>query len=456
MDAVAQLVQPFLSGSIPEQAIMKQKYLILILAVLGFVLPSISLASVPQEIWRHTTNVPLTSSAWIVSSNSTCDNGGRSSTTEICDGYVFHSTTTAYLYSITFGTGLLGNLSNASSLHFDIYDEQLNLIGRSVELTAPTSSDFFATSSFQSGFNNLIVANATYTINVIVSGSPSSTYVYHKGSATDPGGFNIYGTVDPYPPNVTMAFPVSGSIWPDFSSWIVNVSNATTGDVIGVAYGQNTLQFQDYKNYSSLNPFTIPKSRQLSVYGVSSTWNFAPYVIRGSSTYVGALGTFEIDLNATGTPPNGTYGFNTGFVPPYVGSSTYICDNASTSWNPFNGDNYAYVGCVIIDRLFHPQTAFSQNYIQNQITGFKSVFPFNIFFSFADSVSGDAVAFNASTSDMALVVPANTFPSSPEIPILTSSTLVNAVGQTRKNQIFLVISNILWLGLGGVIVKMIL
>ena len=82
--------------------------------------------------------------------------------------------------------------------------------------------------------------------------------------------------------------------------------------------------------------------------------------------------------------------------------------------------------------------------------------PFSLIYQLSDTAVQQLNTQASSTYDVSLTLPANTFPGSSVISLLTSSTLSNSVGSSTKDYIFTVERAILWAGFGISIIHLIL
>ena len=91
-----------------------------------------------------------------------------------------------------------------------------------------------------------------------------------------------------------------------FVNWLLFAGNATTGDIVGVNYllFGHASGYTDQKVYDGTgNPIVLTKSQPLwfPPLNVTTTWEAAPFLRRGSTTYTGSIVDFVVDADATST-----------------------------------------------------------------------------------------------------------------------------------------------------------
>lgn len=122
-----------------------------------------------------------------------------------------------------------------------------------------------------------------------------------------------------------------------------------------------------------------------------------------------------------------------------VSTSTYYCNGPNNITDI--GGGIAYGICAAIKFAFVPsQTSFQ--FLQDSVGQFEGVFPFNVTFGLANTVQ-QQLANASGTTDLYFTFPP---PFALTVPILTSSTMSNAIGATTTNMIFTTFKNAIHIG----------
>lgn len=252
-------------------------------------------------------------------------------------------------------------------------------------------------------------------------------------------------------PSTTLTLIFPPSVTPDFSNWVVNVSNTSPAiNQIRVYYSNissSSFDWVDTATYGygvSANPLSIYKTHTLlSPQGTSSSWYAlaTAYNVSGTLIAESPVISFEVrsDYSLPNTPINNQGGPTNG---NQVASSTEYCIYPTNILDIGGGMSYAF--CVAGQKLFSYQAG-GLDFLTDKWNYFKTIFPFNIAFNLASTTQDYMISVGASSS-RDLYLPETLGSQTIQIPLLTSTTLEMAVGSTTKRFIFSTEENILWLG----------
>lgn len=124
--------------------------------------------------------------------------------------------------------------------------------------------------------------------------------------------------------------------------------------------------------------------------------------------------------------------------------TTFCEEFKNKGWWTF-GD-WDYKACRLGAVFFQPhQSTFTK--ISENFQVLKSLFPFNIFFNFLE-VSKNALSQNQTGQNLSI-----NFPIIDSVDILTPTILNDTIGSETKNKLFEIQSNLMWLGIGFLMVK---
>lgn len=263
--------------------------------------------------------------------------------------------------------------------------------------------------------------------------------------------------VTPTSPVVSLLFPTGATTTPDFSNWVLSVSYpSSTMTYVGVLYGQDdtNLIYSDNATYASgvsANPLAVRKTEALwhIPQSVPQTWFYRTFYIQNGTLYSSATSSFLISPSApvpvlsSSTSALVGFGLSAG---TYVPTAHTSCVAPTSSIFTAPGDNLAYGICASGQFLFSPSN-FSQNWIDGAVNGAKTVFPFRVIFGVATALQNEIN--NSSTNRTAqsydLVLHTSVGGQDMTYPVLTSSTLTNAVGSSTKALVFDVEEKFIWL-----------
>lgn len=373
--------------------------------------------------------------------------------------------------------------SAASSTYFPVYfNHPGNSVGTSSNNLTLDYSSGEPFNGLQAGkYYKICIGGATsYGETVSLFGNKNTdSYNFGKWATTseDLGGdflydlnlnFTVNGTSSPYySTNIDLVWPENSTYIPDFQNWVINITNSTTSiRRIGVKYttASSSFIFNDsisYSPYINVNPLPIWKSYMLVAPPNNQvTWYAYAYGENelGEEVIASSIKNFIVAFDAiapTSTSITLLAGSPTFASGTYILSATENCQRPTSSFFSAPGDNLAYGLCSAGQFLFTPSDT-SQAYINTAAENMKSVFPFNIFFSLKNSLSSAVETVSSTVSYDLYMNWKGSGGSSQQFPILTSSTLENAVGSSTKNMVFTGISSLLWLGLGYLIITTIL
>jgi len=310
---------------------------------------------------------------------------------------------------------------------------------------------------------------------------------------------------------VFFAFPANSSTIPDFSSWVLNLTNLTTTQTyyLLVEYQNSASQnFVNtiYRDYSSITPtatssvWTIPKSQSLFNYPNSnvstSAWNASAYfcttpTCTAGNIYNRATTTFTVSPNLTSTSSvvvsstivgtvewlaagagtstcafgTGAYGsvqncqLTNGFVlnPGQVATDKQedlITCPSPADWTDVGGGLY-YGGCQVLKFAFNPSKSIS-NFMLAQVNKFTNTFPMSLFYGntgiLIGQLSNNSTTPSTTTYDALVFNQSTTFLGNNPITILTSSSLASVIGTPAKNYLFEIIDYLLQIVFLGLVV----
>jgi hypothetical protein len=265
---------------------------------------------------------------------------------------------------------------------------------------------------------------------------------------------------------------------PQFSQYgILNITSGMTGDVNGGIYyqvfgvpdtlpaicvsagsgSQDCTLFADGGIYS-----TVEKSVNLapSGFATSTVWYAMPYLRAGFGNFplytFGEIVSFTVSQSAsipadsTSTIISAPFGAQVVpaiFVPGTEGTSTYTIDCSAYS-GFFLAVSVAGLECYgeqlafnVTQFIFVPHEQTTQ-FLASAFASFKGVFPFNLFYSFSDTVIAASNATSSGNYDLVLHVPLAG--QMLDLPVLTSSTVSNVVGSSSTAEIFIAEGNVMY------------
>lgn len=202
-------------------------------------------------------------------------------------------------------------------------------------------------------------------------------------------------------PTISLLYPTSTT--PDFSNWVVDVTNASSGSIIGVRYNQTgATTTPPYSFYDDSAQFTLVSAVPLRIKKsnllwfppllMPQTWYATPYIIPlGTSTPIfGSRVQFNIDNVATPTSTTITDAaapFNT-----IVGGMNYPTTTTSTANMTMTCDSasgfFQYSLCYLFQGLFVPSPTILNSWsnLWSDINT-KPPFGYSAYFSAAANIS---------------------------------------------------------------------
>lgn len=335
----------------------------------------------------------------------------------------------------------------------------------------------------------LIIQNATSTANnnlAVVSRDNSTfgipNYSAYRYSATSTTyvqlgiarslNFNLYGSTPTDTP-ATLSFlypPNASSLYGDFSHFqlsFINGDHALSGYPY-VVYGENSnpTHYNDTGVGASFTPNATTTFYVQKTHISQGSTTARGYLLSPSGAIIAS--TTQITFSITGAFTQNTGSFNP-FVPnpfasttdPNATSSIFFVDCSEyANVTLFSSGTFANAYCLTqkatmwtLGKLITPPD-WINGFWNDSIDQMQNVFPFNIVFGVLNNVkqSASAMATSTETNSLYLTIPQLNI----NTPLLTSSTLQNAVGVTWKNTIFEWITNITWLATGVAVVALIL
>jgi len=300
-----------------------------------------------------------------------------------------------------------------------------------------------------------------------------------KGQIGQTGGGDYSSILyDEVPPNPTaeLYFPsvsVASTSLPDFTKWRVSLSDVEEGGNIFVYYARATSSLGTASGYSDFAPVTdsdgyndVPKTRPLwhPPLTVPVTWYAQPLWVSSDQLdqVAGDIQTFTVN---PATPPQSVPGIfgqnpNEWFSPPQLvinplanSSSTSVDCSGFSGFNPFNSSSSlsgaafaCYMKSALFDVgnfLFRP-SSFSSGFLDSGVTSFKESFPFSVFFTVQETLSGlsssSTLSQASSTVNLAYPIGGSTINLQ-----IGSSTLRTYLGETVTNLYFTFARALLWL-----------
>lgn len=258
-----------------------------------------------------------------------------------------------------------------------------------------------------------------------------------------------------------------------FADFFDNNSNyncPTSNFSVGVRYASTTNQFNNYSSIGvstyDIKPIfinsastTISRSQAISsgdyyaqgilIYtpacsttpcGTSYIFATSSIISFSVSNSLGQIGFIDNVIEAY--KGNDIYG-NRDILESTFASTTTACGSAF--FQNFTKDCILEISAGVFNGLIFPHN-FSINLIQGSLVSFKSVFPFNVFFKFSDTVqSVVASSTNAVGSNLTVHIVTGA-----DVVVLTPTQMQDTIGVNSKNKFFEIQSNIMWIagGLG--------
>lgn len=291
-----------------------------------------------------------------------------------------------------------------------------------VSIQIATSSPIMACINYDSihgGLTTLDFADGTYNTQHLWGTSASTVYdtstalnwgAWYFGSGADTNiksaSFQFSGSyITPPSPSISLEYPTSTT--PDFTNWVVDFQNATSG-IIGVRYNQTgattTIPYSFYDDSTSFSPFinalpyVIHKSQPLWYPPLSptQTWYATPYFIPNGTTTATFGSKIQFTVNASlAAPSSTTITDAAGPFSPLTNNfptSTATSTNFTMTCDPSSG-LFSVSLCYLFQASFVP----SQDSL-NLWVGLKNDLSTKPPFGYLSSFAGAIMNINTSTS----------------------------------------------------------
>lgn len=301
-----------------------------------------------------------------------------------------------------------------------------------------------------------------------------STNLFTKGSISDlyPNGscllncntvsddFFIINGSGTIPSAISITTPTNGTSTRDFPNWIVSASgNIST---IQINYTDNFSSYNDFTTFNiNTNGFVslpITKHHTLSV-STSSFYSATPYILDTNGIII-ATGTtifFQINNTLNNISTSTTFAQNFAqYVDNVNNNIRKIPFGSSDTCNPFSlfscfidamtflGDTFIFPHQGSMDVL----NSAMQNYTctdvntGNLLTNCTGIFPFNVFFSFANQAKN--VASSTYGAEQNFNIPLTGLGSANSITLFSSTSVNNTIGSSTKTTYFSYANSIMY------------
>lgn len=240
----------------------------------------------------------------------------------------------------------------------------------------------------------------------------------------------------------------------DFQDWGLTISNLdiniSSNSILEIKYGtaSNSLIYKDQQEIN-LNgiitfPFDVRKSLSLS----TGSWYAKANLFVDNKLYF----TKSISFTITNINPDIEILFSTPF-----GEVNDTLDCSVYEFNIFSSSTLGALECYferssrdILNWLFFPSNSVENSFKQS-LNNYKTVFPFNIFFDFTSTTKNALLEHSVSNTSLTNNLPNGM--GSGNFIILSSSSLVNIIGNTNKNNFFDMQKYSYWLFISLIIIK---
>lgn len=359
--------------------------------------------------------------------------------------------------------GLFRGTVGSSSLlwlYADVNQTTLqNAIQSSTITFSPTSSRFFFAVWDLQGTSTATSGNTVYNYLTTGSANASSNYGvlnWTYSSSTPPSGNG----------DLTVLYPVNGSLVFDFSNWSAQVNFYNTSSItrfLTFDYATATSRFASsttFVNTQVLNGnktgsyrVDVRKSKQLAPTNLPVLWYYR------ASLYEGRTLLDQSDILSFEVTWQGTFalGLDAGLQDEALITNISIDCVANYSvpfWNT-GSSTFEVVRCLGrelivfgIEALFKP-TDYSVTDFKRSVDNFKTTFPFNVVTVLSDSIAD--TTDNPATSTNSLTIP---FQWGGSFVAFNSSSLSSVIGTDNKNLYFSTLRSFLWVFTGFIMLSL--
>lgn len=372
--------------------------------------------------------------------------------------------------SISSDLGIYGSIAT-SSYSYNYADGRFHRLTFNLSpvfTTDPTKCYFAAITANQMTHWHFLGTGSKYLNDVLQTNGDTSIFSNGMQSIYFQAGSNLDN-----PNSVNLTMPVNNQNLSDFSQWGLNFVFSTTTALsnllFGVTYGSSSqlvngnlnADFSDSKipsSYVSSTTLTKFNSPPIGVYYAQAflrsfyDTDCGGFVCK-TSFIAATSSVISFTLTTQGDPlnPQWLQDYNSGryFFHKTIASTSCSASIISTSFWSDLGSCTKSIFYELIDWSFFP-SATSTSYLQQAINSFSGSFPFNIFFDFNNSLIKYAkLNIGKDNGSFNFTLP---LPQGNTVALLTSTQLSDVVGSSTKAKIFELQDNIIWLGVGFLIV----
>lgn len=359
---------------------------------------------------------------------------------------------------------------------------QFNDIPQNFTINFNTTSTIQAGKSYILYFNYDIQAQATgfqmfgsQNSNADPSGSFFNRISSNPPAQLTDSGHDMFFILETEADNqVNFNFPQDQIGTNDFDFWDLNIHfNKTTptstfgGVFVFYATSTTNLSLSSNKFFTDLKLLpnggvfdtTILKSRNLEIgdwFAKAELQSGNGSILATSSVIHFVINNATVSVEHPFFPPTGKSVLTSSTINQIFASSTIDC--SAFEFSLFSSTTVQALGCQakktaieVLNFLLFPQFG-GLDFFNNQIAAFKNVFPFNIFFNFKEIAQSNIITHQITDKKISLPLLFN----SSTIPIITSSTLANFIGQSNKDLIFDFQKQVIWIFTGFLIIASIL